>query len=105
MAVLRITGLCIHTLSDRECTSRLQFYNMGRIRGCETGSQKDNFPPQARPERNTRRSLCTKSSDSEVRGGRTPYDFRMQPDWVARTEAVMREIADELALADTTDFL
>src|SRR6185436_12883000 len=28
----------------------------------------------------------------------------MQPDWLARTEAVMREIADELGLADTTDF-
>jgi AraC-like DNA-binding protein len=29
----------------------------------------------------------------------------MQPDWVMRTEAVMQAIADELALADTTDFL
>ena len=44
--------------------------------------------------------MATKSAEA----GR-PYDFKMQPDWVARTEAVMREIADELALADTTDFL
>lgn len=38
-------------------------------------------------------------------GAGRPYDFRMQPDWITRTEAVMQAIADDFALADTPDFL
>src|SRR6478672_90982 len=105
MAVLRMRGLCIHYALRSRMHLPPSVLQQGPNARIVKPVPKTTASRQSLDQKGTpAKPLHEKWTTTRHGGPGRPYDFRMQPDWITRTEAVMQAIADDFALADTTDF-